>query len=218
MIFAALAVSALPAQARKREIDPLARARAAMGGAGLLARVRSIGWSGAARLFAPGRTIEVLVEARIEPFVRARSFTWLASDDRSARRTLMVEGNNAFAVLDGRQMALAPEQAEHERQQFGIYGHMLLAGVAIARGSNIASAKAGFPEALFTLGRDGSYASADYRIAAPDGVGSIRERFTFSGQITDQGLTWPRRIAIARDGKAFSSMVIDDLTVELAPA
>lgn len=188
-----------------------------MGGEAL-ARVRTIGWSGSAKLFAPGRAIDLQVETRIEPFVRARSDSWLASDDRSAKRTLMVEGTGAFAVIEGKQIPLTPAQAEHERQQFGIYGHMLLAGITLARGNGFASAKAGYPEALFSLGRDGMLATADYQVDAPDTPATIRERLSFFGIVSDQGINWPRHIAITQNGKPFYSLTIDELTVALSAA
>jgi hypothetical protein len=220
LIFGTSAFFAHPALARTVHADaadPVSRARAAMGGEAL-ARIRTIGWTGAATLAAPGRAIDLRVETRIEPFVRARSDSWLASDDRSAKRTLMVEGHSAFVVIEGKQIPLAPARAEHERQQFGIYGHMLLAGIALARGKGFASAKAGYPEALFTIGRSGMLATADYQVDAPDAPGTIRERLAFSGAVTDQGIIWPRHIAITRNGRPFSSLTIDELTVELTPA
>lgn len=220
MIFAASATFALPAHARNAITsapDPVARARAAMGGEAL-ARVRAIGWSGSARRFAPGRAIDLQVETRIEPFLRARSDSWLASDDRSAKRTLMVEGHAAFAVVEGKQIPLAQTQAEHERQQFGIYGHMLLAGVTLARGNGFTSARPGYPDASFTLGRGGMLTTADYQLDTPDGATTIRERLTFAGSISDRGVNWPRRIAIMRNGKPFQSLTIDELTVDLSPA
>ena len=221
LIIGATALSALPASGHARvasATDPVSRARTAMGGAALLRRVKAIGWSGSAKVFTAGQVNDLRVETRIEPFVRARSDSWLAGEDRSARRILMVEGHGAFAVIDGKQTQLAPIRAEYERQQFGIYGHMLLAGIAIAQGKGIASAKAGFPEALFTVTRSGMFATADYQVAAPDTPDSFREHFIFGGSVTDQGLRWPQRIAITRNGKAFYNLTIDELTLELSPA
>lgn len=189
-----------------------------MGGSAVLARVRAVGWTGTARVSTPGRTLELGVETRIEPFIRARSDTWLLEEGRVEKRTMMIEGKDGFLVFKGRQVAMPPIQAAHERQQFGIYGHMLLAGVAIARGNVIASAKAGYPEALLALGRDGMPAAAAYVVDAPDAAGKIRERFTFSGSVTDQGVRWPQRIAITQNGKPFFALAIDDLTVELSAA
>ena len=211
----AAAFSALPAAARPFA-DPVARARAAMGGSALLARVRAIGWTGTARVVTAGRALELGVETRVEPFIRARSDTWLIEEGRVEKRTLMVEGNDAFVVFKGRQVPLPAPQAAHERQQFGIYGHMLLAGIAIARGNVIASAKAGYPGALLALGRDGMPATAAYVVDSPDSTGTIRERFSFSGSVSDQGLRWPQRIAITQNGKPFFALAIDDLMVELS--
>jgi hypothetical protein len=217
-IFVATAFSALPANAAGPFADPIARARAAMGGSELLGRVSAIGWSGSARVVTGGRTLELGVETRVEPFVRARSDSWLIDEGRVEKRTMMIEGHEGFLVFKGRQVAMPAQQAAHERQQFGIYGHMLLAGIALARGNGIASAKAGYPEALLTLGRDGMPAAADYVVDSPDSAGTIRERFTFSGSVTDQGVRWPQRIAVTRNGKPFFALAIDDLTVELSVA
>lgn len=189
-----------------------------MGGSDLLARVRAIGWSGTARTIAAGRTVELGVETRVEPFIRARSDSWLVEEGRIEKRTMMVEGDSGFLVFKGRQVPMPPMQAAHERQQFGIYGHLLLAGIAMARGNLIASAKAGYPEALLALGRDGMPAAAAYVVDSPDSHTKIRERFTFSGSVTDQGVRWPQRIAITRNGKPFFALAIDDLSVELSAA
>jgi hypothetical protein len=187
-----------------------------MGGSALLGRVRAIGWTGTARMITGGRTLDLGVETRVEPFIRARSDTWLIEEGRVEKRTMMIEGNDGFLVFKGRQVAMPPRQAAHERQQFGIYGHMLLAGIAIARGNVIASAKAGYPEALLALGRDGMPSAAAYVVDSPDSPGTIRERFTFSGSVTDQGVRWPQRIAITQDGRPVLALAIDDLTVELS--
>lgn len=189
-----------------------------MGGSDLLARVRAIGWTGTARVIAGGRTLELGVETRVEPFVRARSETWLVEEGRVEKRTMMIEGDNGFLVFKGRQVSMPPMQAAYERQQFGIYGHMLLAGIAIARGNIIASAKAGYPEALLALGRDGMPAAAAYVVDSPDSGTTIRERFTFSGSVTDQGVRWPQRITTTQYGKPIFALAIDDLTVELSAA
>jgi hypothetical protein len=218
LIFAGAALSTFPAAAARPFVDPVARARAAMGGSALLARVRAIGWTGTARVTTPDRTLDLGVETRVEPFIRARSDTWLIEEGRVEKRTMMIEGHDGFLVFKGRQVAMPPRQAAHERQQFGIYGHMLLAGIAIARGNVIASAKAGYPEALLAPGRDGMLAAAAYVVDSPDSAGTIRERFTFSGSVTDQGVRWPQRIAATRNGKPFFALAIDDLTVELSAA
>jgi len=218
MIIAGAMFSALPASAARPLADPVTRARTAMGGAALLGRITAIGWTGTARVVTAGNMLTLGVETRVEPFVRARSDSWLIDDGRTDKRTLMVEGHDAFIVFQGRQVALPAPQAAHERQQFGIYGHMLLAGIAIAHGNGIASAKAGYPEALLTLGRNGMLAAADYIVDAPDSGGTIRERFTFSGSVTDQGVRWPQHITITQNGKPFFALTIDDLTLELSPA
>lgn len=189
-----------------------------MGGAALLARVRAIGWTGTARMASGGHVLDLGIETRIEPFVRARSESWLIDDGRAEKRTIMVEGHDAFVVFRGRQVSLPPAQATHEREEFGVYGHLLLAGTAFARGGAVLSSRPGYPDALLALGRDGMPTSAAYVVASPDSPGRIREHFIFSGSVSDNGLRWPRRIAVTRDGKPFVVQTIEDLTVELSAA
>lgn len=222
MIGATAALLALPAATLPA--DPIARAMAAIGGRALIERVRSLRWAGTARVFAGARTIDLGVETFVEPFVRARSDSWPASEGRSAMRTLMIEGDRGFTVIDGKQSALGPAATAHERQQFGVYGYMLMAGARWTAGSNgrLMGEHPDFPPIEIRCGRDGRVQSADYVVASPDEAAPpgnpasrLREHFAFAGAIADQGVTWPRRIAIVQDGKPFFALSIDSFTVDL---
>lgn len=205
-------------------MDPVERAMAAIGGRALIERVRSLRWSGTARIFAGARTIDLGVDTLVEPFVRARSDSWPAGEGRSALRTLMIEGGRGFTVTDGKQSPLAPAATANERQQFAVYGYMLMAGARWTAGSNgrLMGEHPGFPPIELRCGRDGRIRSADYVVASPDEAAApgdpatlIREHFAFAGTVDDKGVRWPRKIAIVQDGKPFFALSIDQFSVEL---
>jgi hypothetical protein len=221
LIGGAAALFSLPVGARKRN-DNIERAMAAMGGSTLLSRVRALRWIGTAKVFARGKAIHLGVETSFEPFRRARSDSWLASEGRSQIRTLMIEGAQGFRVVEGRQSALSPADLLNERQQFGAYGYLLMAGSgwrAHGRGALRGTHK-DFPAIDLRCGTDGRIVAADYLVAPPEdstGIAGkpIREHFTFSGTVADKGLRWPKRIAIAQNGRPFFDLSIDQLWVDL---
>ncbi|MDB5705672.1 MAG: hypothetical protein JWN66_2788 [Sphingomonas bacterium] len=190
----------------------------AVGGRALIEQVRSIRWSGTAAVFVGAKTIDLGVETVLEPFVRARSDSWLVMEGRSTRRTLMIEGDQGFKVVDRQQSALSPAATINERQQFGVYGYMLMAGArwTAGRGGRMRGERTGFPPIEIACGPDGRIKSADYVVASPDQGGQpIREHFAFAGTMSDKGVNWPHKIAIVQDGKPFFALSIDEFVVTL---
>ncbi len=191
---------------------------AAAGGEAALRRVRAVAWSGTVRMMLGKVPVDLNVETRIEPFVRGRADTWLASDGRSTARTVMVERDSAFLVHEGAQTPLAREQARFERQQLGVYGYLLLAPafVSAASATRLNAAREGYPPIALTLARDGRIASAEYQIGVPDRDGlSVRQHFSFVGSLSSSGIRFPRIIMIAQDGRQLSRLTISDFSVEL---
>lgn len=192
----------------------------AIGGRALIERVRSIRWAGSAKVYAGGRTIDLGIETYVEPFVRARSDSWLKSDGRSEKRTLMIEGERGFKVVNGVQSALAPAATLNERQQFGVYGYMLMAGArweTRPRGA-LRGSRAGFPAIECRFGKDGRLLSADYLVVPADEAGAgkpIHEYLRFAGTVTDKGVRWPQRLAITQDNHPFFALSIESFSVDL---
>lgn len=192
----------------------------AIGGRALIERVRSVSWAGKAKVYAGGKTIDLGIETYVEPFVRARSDSWPISDGRSEKRTLMIEGERGFNVVHGIQSALPAAATLNERQQFGLYGYMLMAGArweTLPRGA-LRGSRAGFPSIDFRFGKDGNLFSADYLVAPADESGAatpIHEYLRFAGTVTDKGVYWPQKLAIAQDNHPFFALSIESFSVDL---
>lgn len=165
--------------------------------------------------------VDLAVEARIEPFARARFESWLPSDGRGTRRTVMIERDGGFVVHAGAQTALLPEQARFQRQQAGAYAYLLLAPayVSAASGTRLNASRDGYPPIALTLARNGRIAAADYRIASPDRDGvAVRQRLGCTGTVASDGVRFPRSITVIQDGRPFSRLTITDFSADLDPA
>lgn len=207
---------ALPARAGTSET--LTRAMTAAGGRDRLKRVKALKWTGTAHVILPGRKLELGVETRVEPFGPARSTTWIASEGKAAARTMTIDAAGGTATRDGKPGPLPAAIVVEERQQFGIYGYMLLAfAPATATDDYILRARRpGYPAADLEIDDRGRLVGADYAVTDSGTGQPVAERFSFSGMVTDQGIRWPKQIAIARGGKPYFDLTIDSFTVELA--
>lgn len=213
LIGGAIALGAAPAWAAA-SADLLDRALKAAGGRKRLARVKALNWTGLATVTAAGRTLEIQVKTRVEPFVRARSETNLLG--QNAKRTLIIEPDAGYVERDGKRMPLPARQAEHERQQYGLYGYMLLA-LAPTRvvGNGLAAQRPNLPPVSFLM--EGDYlAGADYSVADPEKDGMIAQRFILEGELRDKAIRWPQTITILQDGKPYFILDIETFSVELS--
>ncbi|MES2055526.1 MAG: hypothetical protein V4564_06300 [Pseudomonadota bacterium] len=193
----------------------MARAAAAMGGQHLLDRAAAIGWVGAAEVATPERTVRLGIRARLEPFGRVRSESWMMNEGTPTTRTMIIEPDGGWTERDGKRTALPAHELRHQREQYGLYGYMLLRAPTAAAGNRLLAARPGLPPVSFETDADGRLSAANYTVFAPDGGEVIQERFTFDGTVTASGLRWPRRLRIAQNGVPFYTFVIDRFMVEL---
>ena len=78
-----------------------------------LQRVRALRWTGEATVFAGDRRIELGVETRVEPFLRATSDTWLRDQGRATLRTLEVAPDEGWMTRDGKREPMPADMLEH---------------------------------------------------------------------------------------------------------
>lgn len=208
---------AMPLVARAGEFAPdlLDRVISAAGGRALLARVKALNWTGVARVNAGDKTLNISVKTRVEPFVRARSETFLVGQPETAR-TLIIEPDGGFVEKGGVRTGLPARQIEHERQQYGLYGYLLLAfAPAHLEAGRIVSQRPGLPPIRFLT--EGDYlAAADYTVSSPDSDGTISQQFIFEGEMPDKGVHWPRTITIAQNDKPYFILDLQTFSVDLA--
>lgn len=203
----------LPARAD----DAVARAERALGGRARIDRVRALSWTGTAEVALPDRILTLGVETRVEPFVRARSTSWIKAEGKAKARTLVIEPDDGYVLRDGARQPLPDPLVAHERQQYGLYGHLLLKGRLQVSGADLMSTRDGFPPARLTLSADGRVVGAEMSVTAPDDPGrTIREQVGLDSWSVTNGLAWPRRLAIRQDGKRYFTLVLDAFAVEFS--
>jgi hypothetical protein len=206
-------VPALPA----RRDDAVARAERALGGRSLIERVRALSWTGTAEVAMPDRTLTIQVDTRVEPFVGARSTSWPVTESKAKARTLVIEPGEGYLLRDGVRQPLPDALVAHERQQYGLYGHLLLKGRLEPSGAGLLSTRDGFPPARLKLSPDGRVVEAEMSVTAPDDPAkTIREQIGLDSWSVSSGLAWPRRLAIRQDGRRYFTLVLDAVTVELS--
>jgi hypothetical protein len=183
--------------------------------------VKALGWTGSAEIGNGDKTIRIGVRTRIEPFVRARSETWLIGAAPPAPeeiRTLIVEPDGGWSEAKGERKPLPAAQAEHERQQYGIYGYLLMAARRPERGVGLTLAQPGFPPFRYTTD-DMLPVSAEYSVTAPEGDGTMAETIRLEGRVAGAPIAWPSRLRIDFPPGGFPAwfvLTIDTLDVEFA--
>ena len=168
---------------------------------------QALHWTGEATVFAGAQRIELGVDTTVEPFLRARSDTWLRERGRSTLRTLEIDGHDGWTTRDGKREAMPAPMANHERLQYATYSVMLTAPAHRGAGTVRVNDPRAAPATL-TFDDSGRLASLDNVVPNPEGTGTIRQHFTFEGSIESHGVRWPRIIRIAQDEVPFFELRI----------
>lgn len=228
ILAAPLAMAARPALAVSGACGSplLNQAMARMGGAERLKAVRALRWTGRARIFTPDRTLAIGVSTTVRPFAAARSDTWLADEGPASTRSLIIEGGQGFIERAGAKQPMPAAMLAHERQQYALYGLMLLAplcapGVdtwlaAEADGSGrLEIAHPAAPRTTLVFDPGARLVGAENRVVSPDdGVTEIAQAFAFSGEIEGGGVRWPRTLAIRQNGAPYFELSLDSFAAE----
>ncbi|MDG2532298.1 hypothetical protein P6144_01440 [Sphingomonas sp. HITSZ_GF] len=134
---------------------------------------------------------------RVEPFVRARSTSWLEGEAPASARMTIIEPDGAWREVQGTREALPTQRAAHERAQYGLYGYLL----ELQRTDGIGAGPTeirhpGLPPISFLRDANGRPISATYVVPDHASDGVIDQRIDFEGEVADQGITWPKRITL----------------------
>jgi len=213
------AILALPVAAHAQTTDDaVERAIKARGGRELLARVKALSWSGTARIAGGDRMIDLTLRSHVEPCANARTDSWLTTDT-STLRSMLLTPNGGFLQRGDATTAMLPAQTLHERQQYAIYGYLLLVqpGVTLTPDAGrITASRPGLPPIRLTIDADGTIDAADYVVAAPDGTGTIAEHIRFDGKLSDKGINWWQRMILLQNGMPYMTLTLESFAVELA--
>lgn len=189
-----------------------------------MAKIKALHWTGRAQVVLASQRLDLVVETRIEPFVRAWTSSYKFGQSPMTARRLRVEGQHAFVLRDDLETDLMPDQARHEREQYGLYGYLLkiLISQKLLATEPLPDPdypwlveRPDFPSILFLLsGR--RVTGASYSVHKPSGGGKVDQKISFSGTIGDPALAWPRTIEIAQNGKPYFKLVLENFTIQLA--
>jgi hypothetical protein len=187
------------------------------GGEVALVKAKVLAWTGKAMVSAGGRIVEIGISTRVEPFVRARSDSWLLQDGPSKVRSLIIETDDGWIERDGQRTPMPAEMFAHERAQYALYGLMKLisardAGARVEPGIEARTLIFHHPLApvtTFGFASDARLSWATNEVPAADGRGRVRQRFDFSGERMSAGVHWPQRLQIAENGRPYFDLRLD---------
>lgn len=185
-------------------------------------RARILQWSGTATVTAGGRTVAIDMVTHVEPFVRARSDSWLTSEGPAHSRSLIVEGEQGWIERNGQRKPMPAAMLAHERAQYAIYGLMRLVslqdkGASWAPGSSpdrLVARNPLAPETILGFDADARLAWATNRIPAADGTAMVDQRFEFFGEMENGGVRWPQRLTIAEGGEPYFDLRLKSFAVQ----
>jgi hypothetical protein len=204
----------LPARAAPSAADRLlARAIEAAGGETALARVRSLHWTGQARIHDGAQVVEIGVDTTVVPFRSARSETWLLSQGPASRRAMVLDGADLFLERSGVRSAAPAAQARHERQQFALYGLMLLVPLrghlaGVTPQGELVTRHPEAPTTTLVFDAAARLVGAENVVDAPQGDGRIAQSIAFEERLESRGVRWPRKLSIRQDGRPYFDLAL----------
>ena len=194
------------------ESDLLDRAIIRAGGAEALRRARVLRWTGTAIVHAGGRTVQMGVDTMVEPFVRARSDSWLLEQGPDARRAIVLEPGDAWLERRGVRLPIPKRMEVHERQQFAIYGLMRLVDLRNARVTLTADTMRvrhpAAPETLLLFDEQATLVGAENQVSSAEDGTPILQRFYFADHRLAGGIRWPHQVRIDQNGRPFFELRI----------
>lgn len=197
----------------------LRRAFARAGGRRALVAARVLRWTGSATIFAGQRRIAIGVDTEVEPFVHARSTSWLVADGPSKARTMILARQSGWIDWGGRREPMPDAMWRHEVQQFGAYGLMRLVDLEgphlhLTRDGNrlvVRPREHGASETSLSFDKHARLISLENKVPAPESDTLIPQHFTFEGRMPGP-IAWPRIIRIEQDGKPYFELRLDNFS------
>ena len=194
--------------------DLLDRAIARAGGAAALVKARTLRWTGTASVFAGGKTVQIGVDTYVEPFVRARSNSWVLDQGPGSIRSIVLEPADAWLERRGVRLPIPERMRDHERQQFAIYGLMRLIdlrapGVAVTpAGNSLRVRHPSAPETLLYFDDQARLIGAENQVPDAEDGSPTLQTFRFADHRIASGILWPHSMAIEQNGRPYFELRI----------
>ncbi len=198
----------------------VSRAIGAAGGVAALAALPALQWSGSATVHTPGRAIEILGTWQVAPPDTARVTTWLAEEDSTKARTLVVAGDHGWLQHDGKTVPMPADQLAEEQHQFYLYSLLRLLplrdsavtlaplpadsagqpGILVHRGGRL--------DVALYFGSDGQVSRMHSQFATLPGSPRSEQEVTLVGTVDVAGVQWFRQMHIYKDGKPYFDLAV----------
>ena len=192
----------------------------AAGGKAALAKVQEVFFSGDAKVTVDGKTAEQTTAVLVRPFSFYRVTSWAKGAEPKTAKTTQAELGKAWDVTRVTWQPMPEAGANFENEQLALFSTMLLAplsaeGVVVTEmpvantGTRAFQVQRPGAKAVeIALDGSGKLVSATYSGTDPKTGAAVTETATFSGEVTSNGVKWPRHIKIARDGSAWYEVEI----------
>jgi len=167
-----------------------------------------LAWTGNASVFLPDSKLDLGVSTSLQvlPLDHIRSESWLLSQGPASKRAMIFAGSEAWIERGGKREAMPEAMRRHELQQYGLY-ELILKAQQLGRGVTKQGASRVALEGAELLFRDGHLAEIRNEVAgSEEGAAKISQTFLLSGEIIDDGISWPRKIEIFQNGKPYFTL------------
>ena len=160
------------------------------------------------------RILQIGVDTTVEPFVRARSNSWLLEQGPDTVRSIVLEPGDAWLERGGVRMPMADRMRDHERQQFAIYGLMRLVdlhspGVKLRQTGNILRVRhPAAPDTRLLFDERATLIGAENQVPSAEDGALISQRFRFASHRIVNGVLWPHNIRIDQNRRPFFELRI----------
>lgn len=167
-------------------------------------------WTGTATINANEHIVRIVVDTDVMPFNSATSKSRLASEHADRTRVMKITPTSGEVTFQGATHRLSEVQADHERQQFALYGLLL---ITHARSRCVTVKRVSVPTTRLCFDRAGMVRSGSNIVTDPETGSPTSQSFEFEGALRSGNVVWPRRVKIYQNGRPYFDLTIDSFAV-----
>jgi hypothetical protein len=190
----------------------------AAGGEAALGKVQELYFTGLAKVTTDGKTEELNTAVVVRPDNFYRVSTWAKDKEQKTSKTIQAEQRKAWDVTRVTWNPMPEPAAKFENEQLALFSTMLLAPAKAGTVSELPAAadgtrtvkveRDGVQPIELTFDASGKLVKAAYSGTDAKTGAAVAEVATLSGEVTSNGVKWPKRISIARNGTTWYDLEI----------